>query len=133
MGLESHQGQGACLHLFYSQKRTPPFPKSPFGLVSEKPRCSCSLPPSPVTVETIQTQQKQVTESPAPLTLVRSPEPGLPAPLPGQKTVWMCFQALHRATGPQSRMFLLLFICYQQPTLFYTQEKTKYIWKRYNV
>lgn len=31
------------------------------------------------------------------------------------------------------RMFLSLFICYQQPTLCYTKEKTKYVWKRYNV
>lgn len=51
-------------HHLYSGKGMPSFPKSPFGLVSEKLRCSCSLPLSSVSVETVETQHAQATYSP---------------------------------------------------------------------
>ena len=88
------------IQLLYSQKGIPSFPKSPFGLISEKLRCSGSLPPSSVL-------WKPYTHSiNKPLTpLLPSLQSGAqslelpPQPLPGQETVWPVSELY---TGPQT-------------------------------
>ena len=58
-------------------KRNASFPKSLFGLVSERPRCSGSLLFSSVTVKTTQIEHKQIPDSWLLAHSHQGPEPGL--------------------------------------------------------